>query len=91
MRDKTTENYECFFRNIDINIRKYLDINSTYTVNEIHSDFELAIGNGCKKIYPNVKIKFCIWHLLRAVEGKKKVYAEQMYLIMITYMYYIML
>ena len=71
MCDKTTENYECFFRNIDINIRKYLDINSTYTVNEIHSDFELAIGNGCKKIYPNVKIKFCIWHLLRAVEGKK--------------------
>ena len=90
MTDKTTDNYECFFRNIDINIRNYLSINSTYSVKEIHSDFELAIGNGCKKIYPNVNIKFCIWHLLRAIEGKKIAYAEKMYLIMIIYMCYIM-
>ena len=60
MTEKTKDNYECFFQNIDINIRKYLSINSTYSVKEIHTDFELAIGNGCKKIglFKNCHLKF---------------------------------
>ena len=38
---------------------------------EIHTDFEIAIGKGCKNIYPNVKIKYCIFYMLNALDLKK--------------------
>ena len=59
------------FKVIDENIKLFLDIGETYTVQEVHTDFEIEIGKGCKTIYPDVKIKFCIWHLLRALEINK--------------------
>lgn len=48
-----------------------MDINQNYSIREIHTDFEATIGNACKLIYPGVKIKFCIWHMQRALEIKK--------------------
>jgi hypothetical protein len=51
---------------------KILDIGEEYIVEEIHTDFENAISNACLKIYPNVKSKFCIIHLLRAFDINKK-------------------
>jgi hypothetical protein len=53
---------------LDYNIQNYLDLGELYNVNEVHTDFEFAIANGCKKVYPGVKIKYCIWHFLRALE-----------------------
>ncbi len=50
------------------NIKNYLDIGESYEIEEEHSDFELAIGKGCKNIYPGVSIKFCIWRFLLTLE-----------------------
>ena len=52
--------YTKIFKVIDENIKLYLNIGETYTVQEVHTDFEIAIGKGCKNVYPDVKIKFCI-------------------------------
>ena len=37
----------------------------------IHTDFEKTISAGCKTIYPNIKLKNCIWYMLQAIERKK--------------------
>ena len=58
-------------------IKLYLDINKTYEVKEIHTDFEIVLGKGCKNIYPNVKIKYCIFHMLNALDLKKIIYVKQ--------------
>jgi len=57
IKNKSTENYKNFFR-LNNNINKYLDINQTHSIREIHTDFEANIDNVCKLIYPGVKIKF---------------------------------
>ena len=60
MNKKQENDYFKIFNILDENIKKYLDIGEIYYVEEIHTDFELAIGQACKKLYPNLKIKFCI-------------------------------
>ena len=71
MNKKQEKDYFKIFKILDENIKKYLDIGEIYCVEEIHTDLELAIGQACKKLYPNLKIKFCIWHLLRSLEINK--------------------
>lgn len=35
----------------------------------------MTIGKGCKNIYPEVNVKFCIWHFLGAFEiNKNKIF-----------------
>ena len=41
-----------------------------YYINELHTDFEIQIGEACRMIYPNVQIKYCIWHMKRALINK---------------------
>ena len=38
----------------------------------MHSDFEIAIGAGAKKIFPNIIIKYCVFHMKSSLEKKKK-------------------
>eukprot|EP00833_Pecoramyces_ruminatium_P003019 jgi/Orpsp1_1/1177051/evm.model.c7180000060003.1 len=38
---------------------------------KFHCDFERGISNAAKKIFPYIKIRFCIWHYKRALETKK--------------------
>ena len=58
-------------KKINDNIKLYLDIGEEYLITELLSDFESAIGSGCRKIYPEVRIKYCIWHQLRSLENNK--------------------
>ena len=55
-----TDIYKNFWE-INDNIKHYLDIREDNIVEAIHNDFEYAINNSCRKIYPNVKSKFCIF------------------------------
>ena len=38
----------------------------------MHCDFEKGISKAVKKIFPNINIKYCIWHFKRSLEIKKK-------------------
>ena len=59
MNNKKESNYILVFTKIQ-NIKKYLEIGESYEIKELHTYFEIAIGNTCKAIYPNVNIKHCI-------------------------------
>lgn len=37
----------------------------------IHIDFEKAKTNVIKKIFPNIKIRYCLWHFKRNLEIHK--------------------
>ena len=60
MSNKTEDLYTIIFQKLHDNINKYLDLDENYEINELHTDFEIAIGNSCKKIFPDCNIKYCI-------------------------------
>ena len=68
---KEEKDYTKIFEKIHSNIKHYLNIGEEYIVEEIHTDFEYAISNACRKIYPNVKSKFYIFHLLEFLDINK--------------------
>ena len=70
MRGKTKEDYETVFRKLNENLTQNLDIDEEYEIKELHSDFEIQIGEACRMVYPNVEIKYCIWHMKRALMNK---------------------
>ena len=37
----------------------------------MHCDFKKGISKAAKKIFPNINIKYCIWHFKRSLEIKK--------------------
>ena len=63
MKSKSKNDYELVFRHLNENIKKHLDFDDEYYINELHTDFEIQIGKACRMIYPNVQIKYCIWHM----------------------------
>ena len=69
--DKQQSTYENCFNEIKNNILKY-SANTTYNPNYIHVDFERAISNDIKIIFPNIKIRCCICHYKRNQEIHKK-------------------
>ena len=69
MYNKTEDLYTIIFQKLHDNINKYLDLDENYEINELHTDFEIAIGNSCKKFFPDCNIKYCIWHYNRALEN----------------------
>ena len=71
MSGKTINDYFKIFSEIHKHLQKYNKIGDTYKITELHTDFESSISEGCKKVYPNLKVKNCIWHMLRAIERKK--------------------
>ena len=37
----------------------------------MHCDFEKGISNAAIKIFPNITIKYCVWHYKRSLEVQK--------------------
>ena len=70
MKSKTKDNYELLFRKIHQNISQHLDINEEYSIKELHTDFEIQISKACRMVYLKVEIKYCIWHMNRALINK---------------------
>ena len=70
MKGKSKNDYELVFRQLNENIKKHLDFDEEYYINELHTDFEIQIGEACRMIYPNVQIKYYIWHMKRALINK---------------------
>lgn len=58
MQIKKEMDYLKIFQKIHNNIKLYLDIGEEFKVEEIHSDFEMAICNACQKVYPKVEKNF---------------------------------
>ena len=69
MSNKTEDLYTIISKKLNDNINKYFDLYENYEINELHIDFEIAIGNSGKKIFPDCTIKYCIWHYNRALEN----------------------
>ena len=58
MKGKSTEDYSFIFQKLKEYINNYAELNEEYDINKLHYDFEIAIGTGAKKIFPNVIIKY---------------------------------
>jgi SHS2 domain-containing protein len=71
MKNKRKEDYITIFKKIKEHISEFLGIGEHYEISEIHTDFEIAIGQAAKHVFQNVTIKYCIWHLKRALNLKK--------------------
>ena len=70
MKNKTTDDYYKILKKLDINVNQYLPINDNYEINQLLTDLELTIGAAAKKIYKNITLKYCNWHLLHAMKKK---------------------
>ena len=44
--------------------------NKVYSPKEFNCDFEISIPNAFLKIFPNTKIRYCLWHMVRPLENK---------------------
>ena len=71
LKGKSKMDYILVFEKLNENINKYLNIGEKYSINELHTDFEIQIGGACRTIFPNAIIKYCIWHLKRSIIQKK--------------------
>ena len=58
-------------------ITEFLEIGEIYEISEIHTYFEIAIGEACRVIYPNVNIKYGLWHMKRALNNKKNLICRE--------------
>ena len=69
LKNKEQATYERLFYEIQKNARKFSNTKATTT--NLHCDFEIGISNAAKKIFPNIKIRFCVWHFKRSLEKQK--------------------
>jgi len=69
IKNKEQINYEILLEELKKNAIKYNN-NSEITPKYFHCDFERAISNAAEKVFPNINIKYCIWHYKRALEAK---------------------
>ena len=51
MKNKSEKDYTKILNVLNENIKNYLEIGESYEIEEVHTDFELVIGKGCKKIF----------------------------------------
>ncbi|KAG4097011.1 hypothetical protein H8356DRAFT_1425672 [Neocallimastix lanati (nom. inval.)] len=47
--------------------------NTLITTINFHCDFEQGISNVAKKVFPNINIKYCVWHYKRSLEKQKNI------------------
>ncbi|KAG4101660.1 hypothetical protein H8356DRAFT_1331931 [Neocallimastix lanati (nom. inval.)] len=47
--------------------------NTLITTINFHCDFEQGISNAAKKVFPNINIKYCVWHYKRSLEKQKNI------------------
>ena len=60
LKNKEQATYEILFYEIQKNAIKFSNTKATPT--NLHCDFEIGISNAAKKIFPNINIRFCVWH-----------------------------
>ena len=70
LRNKEQVTYELLFEELKKNACKYNN-NIIITPKILHCDFEKGISNAAIKIFPNISIKYCIWHYKRSLEVQK--------------------
>ncbi|ORX64275.1 hypothetical protein BCR32DRAFT_251198 [Anaeromyces robustus] len=70
LKDKKQSTYEILFEEITKNVIKYNN-NIEITPKNFHCDFEKGISNAVKKTFPDINIKYCIWHYKRSLEINK--------------------
>ena len=75
MKNKLQKTYENIFNNLKKNIENYSN-NKQYKPNEFHCDLEISISNAISAIFPHIKIRYCLWHMGRALEANKKKYLK---------------
>ncbi|KAG4107866.1 hypothetical protein H8356DRAFT_1416254 [Neocallimastix lanati (nom. inval.)] len=47
--------------------------NTLITTINFHCDFEQGISNAAKKVFPNINIKYCVWHYKISLEKQKNI------------------
>jgi len=50
-------------------LKKWALITTIYS----HCDFEQGISNASKKVFPNINIKYCVWHYKKSLENQKNI------------------
>ena len=70
LKDKEQLSYEIVLKELENNVCK---VTKNTVINPInfHCDFERAISNAAKKVFPNINIRYCIWHYKRNLEVQK--------------------
>ncbi|ORX63847.1 hypothetical protein BCR32DRAFT_307229 [Anaeromyces robustus] len=69
IKNKEQINYEILLEELKKNANKY-NSNNEITPKYFNCDFEKAISNAAEKVFPNINIKYCIWHYKRAFKNK---------------------
>jgi len=70
LKNKKQRTYEVLFEEIKKNAKK--NNNIIITIKNFHCDFEKSISNAVKKVFPDINIKYYIWHYKRVLKLKKK-------------------
>ncbi|KAG4093736.1 hypothetical protein H8356DRAFT_1428438 [Neocallimastix lanati (nom. inval.)] len=72
LKNKKQSTYETLFKEIKKNANKFRS-NTLITTINFHCDFEQGISNAAKKVFPNINIKYCVWHYKRSLEKQKNI------------------
>ncbi|KAG4086143.1 hypothetical protein H8356DRAFT_1434796 [Neocallimastix lanati (nom. inval.)] len=72
LKNKKQSTYETLFKEIKKNANKFRS-NTLITTINFHCDFEQGISNATKKVFPNINIKYCVWHYKRSLEKQKNI------------------
>ncbi|KAG4088992.1 hypothetical protein H8356DRAFT_1432362 [Neocallimastix lanati (nom. inval.)] len=72
LKNKKQSTYETLIKEIKKNANKFRN-NTLITTINFHCDFEQGISNAAKKVFPNINIKYCVWHYKRSLEKQKNI------------------
>ncbi|KAG4101832.1 hypothetical protein H8356DRAFT_1033897 [Neocallimastix lanati (nom. inval.)] len=72
LKNKKQSTYETLFKEIKKNENKFRS-NTLITTINFHCDFEQGISNAAKKVFPNINIKYCVWHYKKSLEKQKNI------------------
>jgi hypothetical protein len=84
MKNKLQKTYENIFNNLKKNIENYSN-NKPYIPKEFHCDLEISISNAISVIFPQIKIRYCLWHMGLPLEVNKKNISKMIIIILIYY------
>ena len=90
LNNKEQATYKLLFEELKKNASKYNN-NIIVTPKILHCNFEKGISNAAIKIFPNITIKYCVWHYKRSLEVQKKNYVIMKLKIIIKFICYIKL
>ena len=70
LKDKEHLSYKIVLKELENNVCKVTNNTEINPIN-FHCDFERGISNAAKKVFPNINIRYCIWHYKRNLEVQK--------------------